>query len=118
MGFSVATIHSANGDSRAIIDSGASLSYVPEEIVAGLEPTGMRQDFYPGFGEFETNTWRLRAAIGGRRFSMTVGVLPPMLKMMLGFVIGADGWIVGNDFFRGRVMAIDYANARLLDITP
>jgi hypothetical protein len=40
-----------------------------------------------------------------------------MLQMMFGLVLGADGWIVGGDFFRNRVMVIDYPNGRIVDVT-
>ncbi len=117
MGVPVVTGRSSTGNVRAVIDSGASLSYVPAAVVQGLTPTGKRSDFYPGFGEFETDVWRVRAEIGGRRMTVSAGILPPMLQMMFGVMLGADGWIVGSDFFRNRVMLVDYANGRLVDIT-
>ena len=40
-----------------------------------------------------------------------------MLQMMFGLVLGADGWIVGSDFFRNRVIVIDYQNGRIVDVT-
>ena len=101
----------------AVIDSGASLSYVPTDVVEGLTPTGKRKDFYPGFGEFETDVWRVRAEIGGRRLAITAGVLPPMLQVMFGMILGSDGWIVGSDFFRNRSIIIDYPGSRMVDVT-
>lgn len=117
MGVPVVTGRSANGTVRAVIDSGASLSYVPADVVKGLTPTGRRKDFYPGFGEFETDVWRVRAEIGGRRLTISAGILPPMLQMMFGMILGADGWIVGSDFFRNRVTVIDYPDGRIIDVT-
>ena len=117
MGVPVVTGRSNRGRVRAVIDSGASLSYVPADVVEGLTPIGKRKDFYPGFGEFETDVWRVRADIGGRRIVISAGILPPMLQMMFGLILGADGWIVGSDFFRNRVMVIDYANLRIVDAT-
>jgi hypothetical protein len=117
MGVPVVTGRSSRGRVRAVIDSGASLSYVPADVVQGLTPIGKRSDFYPGFGEFETDVWRVRAEIGGRRITISAGILPPMLQMMFGLILGADGWIVGSDFFRNRVTVIDYANRRIVDAT-
>jgi hypothetical protein len=117
MGVPVVTGRSSRGRVRAVIDSGASLSYVPADVVQGLTPIGKRSDFYPGFGEFETDVWRVRAEIGGRRIIISAGILPPMLQMMFGLILGADGWIVGSDFFRNRVTVIDYANRRIVDAT-
>jgi hypothetical protein len=117
MGVPAVTGRSSHGTVRAIIDSGASLSYVPANVVQGLTPVGKRSDFYPGFGEFETDVFRVRTEIGGRFINISAGVLPPMLQMMFGLVLGADGWIVGSDFFRNRVTVIDYRNSRIVDVT-
>ncbi|MEO8194391.1 MAG: hypothetical protein ABI681_11130, partial [Gemmatimonadales bacterium] len=76
-----------------------------------------RKDFYPGFGEFETDVWRVPVELGGRRFRISAGVLPPMLQMMFGVILGPDGWIIGSDFFRNRVMVIDYPTNRIIDAT-
>ena len=115
MGVPVVMGRSSRGVVRAVIDSGASISYVPAALVEGLTPVGRRKDFYPGFGEFETDVWRVRAEIGGRRLTIQAGVLPPTLQMMFGLLLGPDGWIVGSDFFRGRKIEIDYARERFID---
>ena len=117
MGVPAVTGRSSSGRVRAVIDSGASLSYVPADVVQGLTPIGKRSDFYPGFGEFETDVWRVRAEIGGRRITISAGILPPMLQMMFGLILGADGWIVGSDFFRNRVIVVDYPNSSIVDVT-
>ncbi len=116
MGVPVVTGRSSRGVVRAVIDSGASISYVPAALVEGLTPIGRRRDFYPGFGEFETDVWRVRAEIGGRRLTIQAGVLPPTLHEMFELLLGPDGWIVGSDFFRGRKIEIDYARERFIDI--
>ena len=113
----VVTGRSGGGPLRAVIDSGASLSYVPAEVVQGLTPVGERSDFYPGFGEFETAVWSVRTEIGGRTMTIAAGILPPMLRTMFGLILGADGWIIGSDFFRDRVMVIDYPAGRFVDLT-
>jgi hypothetical protein len=105
------------GPVRAIIDSGASLSYVPADVVSGLTPVGRQADFYPGFGEFETNVYRLRVEVGARLVDVTAGVLPPLLHTMFGPLLGNDGWIIGSDFFRERTIEIDYAGQRFVDLT-
>ncbi len=116
MGVPVVTGRSRRGIVRAVIDSGASISYVPAALVEGLTPVGRKKDFYPGFGEFETDVWRVRAQIGGRRLTIKAGMLPPTLQMMFGLLLRPDGWIVGSDFFRGRKIEIDYARQRFIDI--
>jgi hypothetical protein len=49
---------------------------------------------------------------------VTAGVLPPTLQMMFGLLLGNDGWIIGSDFFRERVIEIDYPRQRFVDVTP
>jgi hypothetical protein len=61
--------------------------------------------------------WRVRVEIGGRTITISAGILPPMLQMMFGLVLAANGWIVGSDFFRNRRMVIDYPNNRIIDAT-
>jgi hypothetical protein len=116
MGVPVVTARSGQGAVRVVVDSGASVSYVPAALVEGLAPVDRRKDFYPGFGEFETDIWRVRVEIGGRRLTIKAGVLPPTLQMMFGLLLGPDGWIVGSDFFRGRKILVDYAQQRFVDI--
>jgi hypothetical protein len=117
MGVPVVRARTNRGAVRAVIDSGASISYVPRDVVNGLTPVGKRADFYPGFGGFETHVYRLRAEVGERILDVTAGVLPPMLQMMFGLLLGNDGWIIGSDFFRERVIEIDYLRQRLVDLT-
>jgi hypothetical protein len=66
MGVPVVRARTSHGLVRAVIDSGASLSYVPPNVVAGLAPVGRRTDFYPGFGEFETDVFLVQAELGHR----------------------------------------------------
>jgi hypothetical protein len=40
-----------------------------------------------------------------------------MLRTMFGLILGPDGWIIGSDFFRDRVMVIDYPARCFVDLT-
>jgi hypothetical protein len=113
----VVNVRTGGGVVRAIIDSGASLSYVPSDVVSGLTLVGTQGDFYPGFGEFETNVYRVRVEVGRRVLDLAAGVLAPPLSSMLALVLGTDGWIVGSDFFRDRSIEIDYAGQQFVDLT-
>lgn len=110
---------SFNGRSiRAVLDSGAALSYAPPSVVQRLAPAGSYQDFYPGLGEFTVETGNGQVRVGERVITVRVGVLPPLLMMTLGLLLSDDGWILGVDFFRDRKIMIDYARHRILDIAP
>jgi hypothetical protein len=117
MGVPTVRARTSRGPIRAVIDSGASLSYVPADVVSGFTPLGRRADFYPGFGEFETDLYQVRAELGERAVDLTAGVLPPTLQMMFGLLLGNDGWIIGSDFFSERTIEIDYARQRFVDLT-
>ncbi len=40
-----------------------------------------------------------------------------MLQLMFGLILGPDGWIIGSDFFRNRVIVVDYQSNRIIDAT-
>lgn len=113
MGVPVIPMEIAGVPMRAILDTGASLSYAPADAVEGQDPIRTVQDFYPMMGEFETGVWNLEAHFPHRRLAFEAGVLPPLLAVMLGMISG--GWILGVDFLRGRRIALDYPGARVLD---
>ena len=81
-------------------DTGARISYFQEEdVLAGFPKVGTDEDFYPGFGRFSTDTYRLEVRLLSRAFSLVTGTLPAMLGLSLGMA-GADG-ILGNEVLQG-----------------
>jgi hypothetical protein len=102
---------------RAVVDSGAALSYAPPSVVHGLPDAGEYTDFYPGVGAFTTPTWSARVRLGERDVALRVGVLPETLQLLFGMLLGPDGWIIGSDFFRDRAILLDYRWGHVLDLT-
>lgn len=102
---------------RAVLDSGAALSYAPRHAVAGAREDEAYRDFYPGAGAFDTATWRVSVTLSGREVELRAGVLPETLQMLFAMLLGPDGWIIGSDFFRDRAILLDYAGGRVLDMT-
>ena len=81
-------------------DTGARISYFQEEdVLAKGSKIGTDEDFYPGFGRFETDTYRLEVRLVSRAFSLVTGTLPAMLGLSLGMA-DADG-ILGNEVLQG-----------------
>jgi len=81
-------------------DTGARISYFQEEdVLAGFPKIGTDEDFYPGFGRFSTDTYRLEVRLLSRALSLVTGTLPAMLGLSLGMA-GADG-ILGNEVLQG-----------------
>ncbi len=85
---------------RLFLDTGAQLSYLPGEALAPFPPAGRVADFYPGIGEFEVDTRTVEVRVGGHRFALRCGALPPVLSAAL-LVAAADG-ILGNEFLLDR----------------
>lgn len=100
----------------AILDSGAHLSYADPEFVAQYTSVGSTQDFYPAYGTFTTDLYRLPVTVAGREFEVQCGVLPPALRRLL--PLAGSQWILGVDFFRNRRIVLDYARGRVIDIGP
>ena len=94
----------------AVLDSGAPLSYAPTADIAGLPQVRIADDFHPSIGTYRTPVYEVPISVGQRAMTVDVGNLPPGLKAIFG-----DIWIVGADFFRDRVITVDYPASRIID---
>ncbi|MGI9077179.1 MAG: hypothetical protein ACR2G6_07615 [Gemmatimonadaceae bacterium] len=97
----------------AILDSGAALSYAPDEAVENLQVVRTVTDFFPGVGDFETGVRDVEVGFPHRRLCLQAGTLPQILALTLGMI--CSGWILGADFFRDRRVVLDYPGAQVLD---
>jgi hypothetical protein len=117
MGIPVISASHEGRSIRAVVDSGAALSYAPRSVVEGLPDAGEYQDFYPGVGAFTTPTWNARVRLGERDVVLRIGVLPEALQLLFGMLLGPEGWIIGSEFFRDRIILLDYRWRHILDLT-
>jgi hypothetical protein len=69
-------------DRRIYFDSGAKLSYLSEDLLVGT-PIGEMEDFYPSIGTYKTNVYKIDVAIDGKIETLTFGVLPSSIRMLL-----------------------------------
>lgn len=99
---------------RAILDTGAPVSYATPAAFAGLAPAGTASDFHPLAGTFTTPVYALEIDVGGRPFPGRFGVLPSQLAS-LAHVMG-DRWILGTEYFAGRRVVMDVPGRRLVDL--
>jgi hypothetical protein len=106
------------GGACAILDSGAPISYGPTLAFGARPSLGIRADFYPGAGSFPTEVFQVPVGVNGRAVAVTAGVLPSMLGLSLGLIVGPNGWILGIDFFRGRAIVLDLGQGRMWDVGP
>lgn len=84
------------------LDTGAQTSYFQDESLATYPPMGVLQDFFPGMGDFETETHLLPVNLGPLAVELRCGSLPGLLGMTLAMA-GVTG-IVGNQALLGCTM--------------
>jgi hypothetical protein len=94
MGIPVVDLEINGAPRKFFVDTGASVSYIKEELVAGKESLGEKEDFYPIFGTFKTESYEITASLGGMEFNSEMCILPEKLKALL--MNGIDG-ILGAD---------------------
>jgi hypothetical protein len=102
MGIPIIQATIANQHCRMIFDTGAQISYFQGEELAGFPAAGQVNDFFPGLGEFSTDTYLVDVGVGGELFTIRCGALPGVLGMTL-MLAGAQG-IIGNEVLKGRIV--------------
>ena len=101
----------AGRDLRAYFDTGAKISFVPRDLVGGTPAVDRIEDFYPGFGRFETDLHRLPCSIGGLESNLDCGMLPDLLQTALGMT-GVKG-IIGHEVCRRWTVVLDMQQREL-----
>ena len=81
-------------------DTGAQISYLQEDCLSGFPTEGIVTDFYPGVGQFCTDTFRTPINLGRSVYALRCGRLPPLLGTTL--TLAGAGGIVGNEILQGR----------------
>jgi len=75
-----------------ILDTGASISYVSDELVKNKTIINQKEDFYPLIGKFTTSIYEIPVSIYGRKtINLEFGILPGMLKIVHGIVMSSIG---------------------------
>lgn len=85
---------------RMFFDTGAQISYFQDDSLSSFPARGVLKDFFPGVGEFETQTHDVPAGIGSMGFLLRCGRLPGLFGMTLGLA-NATG-VVGNEVCAGH----------------
>ena len=89
-------------DYRMFFDTGAQISYFQHDSIVDYPAAGAINDFYPGFGKFQTDTHNVDIALGETKFTLRCGILPELLAAAL-MMAGTTG-IIGNQVTTGRVI--------------
>lgn len=83
-------------------DTGAQLSYLRDDLLAGWPAAGEGTDFYPGVGEFQIQTFSVSLSLAGVPFTVRCGALPGLLGMTV--LPASVHGILSNAILHSRVV--------------
>jgi hypothetical protein len=112
VGTPVLQCHTANGETKALFDTGAKLCYMPRSAAAGLTPANHSQDFRMMTGPLETDVYEVKVEIAGQPFIANCGVLPESPASTAGGMTGIE-WIIGTDLLRQGAIGLDLRHNRV-----
>ena len=111
MGVPIVKLKMDGRDVRMIVDTAAKLSYLDSSILDRHSHAGTETDFYPGIGEFSTETYHVPVGLGKRDQIMTFGKLPGLLSILLDS-FKADG-ILGFELYEKGTVFLSFKENRL-----
>ena len=101
MGIPIVSAQIGGNDYRMFFDTGAKVSYFQDsDLLAEYPPAGNLTDFFPGIGQFQTETCQLELTLGDMVFTLRCGQLPGLLGASL-LMADAQG-IIGNQLLINR----------------
>ena len=100
MGIPIISVIIGSTTYRMFFDTGAQISYFQDDSLTDFPPSGQVIDFYPGVGQFTTETHTVDLQVGECTFSLRCGRLPDLLGMTL-MMAGTQG-ILGNQLLHDR----------------
>ena len=101
MGIPIVSPNIDGANRRMIFDTGAQISYLQNISLNTFPSAGIVNDFYPGVGQFQTETYMVDISIGTKSQQLRCGSLPELLGMTL-MMAGTEG-IIGNEILRNSV---------------
>jgi hypothetical protein len=102
MGIPIVSARVGSSDYRMFFDTGAQISYFQDNSLTEFPPAGSVTDFYPGVGQFQTDTHDVPLSLGGIAFTLRCGTLPDSLGMTL--MMASTKGIVGNAILTNRTV--------------
>ena len=97
-GIPIIQVNISDSNWKMIFDTGAQISYFQDASLRSFPNTGTVTDFYPGFGEFQSEAFQVSVMLGATTHELIMVVLPEMLGISL-MPAGVDG-IISNEFLR------------------
>lgn len=103
MGIPIIKVTINNKKCKMFFDTGAKLSYLNPDVTEKYPNLGLTQDFYPGVGSFQTNTYNIQIKLGDEEIELKVGNLPGILQqtLILASTVGILGTAVLSNFVIG-----------------
>ncbi len=98
---------------RMLFDTGAPLSFLRRDLIVGLEPVGVVEDFHPTIGPFTTQIFRMPFTLNNTTYFAEFGSLPIPLENAL-LAEGVDG-LIGSQLIVNQP-AVLAARRSLFDI--
>lgn len=102
MGVPVVIASIKDKDGRMFFDTGAKISYIQKEGLLHYDSIGTIIDFYPGIGQFETDTAMVDLQLGNLKYKLKCGSLPEMLNKTL-LMTNTKG-IIGNEMMQDAIV--------------
>ncbi|MBE3050163.1 hypothetical protein IMZ48_48235 [Candidatus Bathyarchaeota archaeon] len=100
MGIPIVSARIRGIDYRMFLDTGAQISYFQHDSLASFPAAGRVADFYPGVGQFQTETRNVDITLGGVEFTLRCGALPGLLGATL--MMAETEGIISNQVFSNR----------------
>lgn len=102
MGIPIVLVDVGATEYRMFFDTGAQISYFQDDSLMNYPSDGKIKDFYPGLGQFITETYTVDMKVGDCTFGIRCGKLPDLLALTL-MMAGTQG-ILGNQFLHDRTI--------------
>jgi len=102
MGIPIVTARVGGRHYRMFFDTGAQISYFQGDSLREFPSAGSVTDFYPGVGQFQTDTHDVPVSLDGVSFTLRCGTLPGLLAKTL--MMASTEGIVGNAILSRRTV--------------
>jgi hypothetical protein len=101
MGIPILTAQIEGRDYRMFFDTGAQVSYFQDDSIESFPSAGSITDFYPGFGQFQTDTYQVPISLSDCDLTLRCGRLSGLLAAT--FTMADTSGIIGNQILENRV---------------
>jgi len=102
MSIPILTARISDSECRMFFDTGAQISYYQDDALTDFPADESITDFYPGVGQFQTDTYQVDISLSGIDFTLRCGTLPGLLGATL--KMADTQGIIGNQIMNNRVI--------------